>query len=109
MRAIRPPRPQEIVAGATFGRVSIHPGKHGDGDFQVRWNGLPITFDELAAVIVALYVAEERYLQSGKRGGEYFVSAFLSPVVHWCRNHLGKPMALPSPDAPLGDHDKVVG
>jgi hypothetical protein len=69
----------------------------------VEWNGEPVSYNELSTILIALYVSEERYTKRGGKGGEYFVSACLSPTIHWVRSHLGKPMALPNPEAPLGD------
>lgn len=89
------PQPQDMVPGFEFrdggALIRIKAGKHGEKDRRVEvvMNGPP-TYRILSVLIMAMYIAEERYDGPRQKGGEYLV-AYISSWVHWVRSGLGKP------------------
>jgi hypothetical protein len=56
------------VTSETFGRVRVlNPGKHGDRDWRVEFNGAAPTHAELMFMLGFLFLAEDRYDQPGQK------------------------------------------
>lgn len=71
------PEREDLCPGAVFRHkgsvVALYKGKHGNGDLRIEVNGRPISHRLFAVLFMALYCAEERYLDDGGQGGDYLV------------------------------------
>lgn len=44
-----------------YKRVTVHPGKHGKGDYRISFNGSAPTHSEFVAMLWWVWEAEDRY------------------------------------------------
>jgi hypothetical protein len=59
---------------------AINPGKHGEKDWRVTFNGVAVEHAEMIAMVGFLLLAEDRYDAPGQRG-RYLLWSFLDRLL----------------------------